>query len=304
VPVVFAVHFLLKIRRPVPWQALALFFALTLPWVFFAWDYFGSPLPVTLAAKQHQGSMDISQHFAAGLLTILNEYAKPSYFLELGLAIPGAVFLVKRARHWALFLSWTILYFLAYSILGVSRYFWYYAPLVPGFITLVGLGMQWALEVVPGRQKKNFILSYAPAALLVILFFFHTSGLAQMQQRPDNRLLIYRAVGEWLQEQTPPDAKVGTLEVGIIGYYSRRYMLDFAGLIQPEVSNQLMKNTTYEDAALWAVEQNPPDYLVLHEDSFPRLEKEYAAKYCSPLKTFTGALYGYSTNLIIHLCRP
>ena len=305
VPAVLAAHFFWKIHRPIPWKAFTLFLALTLPWIFFAWAYFGSPFPVTLAAKQHQGTMAISQHFAAGLPTILKWYVKPLYFFELGLAISGAFFLVRRAQPWALFLSWTILYFVAYSLLGVSRYFWYYAPLVPGLIALAGLGMQWVSEVIAERQKKtSSILHYMPAASLMVLILFQISDLAQMQQQPDTRLLVYRAVGKWLHEQTPPNAKVGTLEVGIIGYYSQRYMLDFAGLIQPEVSKQLTKDTTFEDAALWAVEQNPPDYLVLHENSFPRLEKEYTAKYCSPLKTFTGVQYGYSTNLIIYLCQP
>ncbi len=68
---VLVVHYLLRIRRPVPWLALALFLGLIIPWFAFAWVYFGSPLPVTLAVKQHQGAMAISQKFAPGLLTIL-----------------------------------------------------------------------------------------------------------------------------------------------------------------------------------------------------------------------------------------
>ena len=69
--VILALHYLVWIRRPLPWRALALFLGLTVPWFVFAWIYFGSPLPVTLAVKQHQGSMAISQYFIPGLSSIL-----------------------------------------------------------------------------------------------------------------------------------------------------------------------------------------------------------------------------------------
>lgn len=49
---VLAVHFLVQIRRPIPWVALALFLGITIPWFVFAWTYFGSPLPVTLSSRQ------------------------------------------------------------------------------------------------------------------------------------------------------------------------------------------------------------------------------------------------------------
>ena len=73
---ILAVHYFLRIRRPVPWLALALFLGLTIPWFTFAWVYFGSPLPATLAVKQHQGAMAISQRFAPGLWTILRPYLR------------------------------------------------------------------------------------------------------------------------------------------------------------------------------------------------------------------------------------
>ena len=51
-------------------------------------------------------------------------------------------------------------------------------------------------------------------------------------------MAMYGVVGDWLQDHTPPHATVGTLEVGIIGYYSQRSMVDFAGLITNGASFQ------------------------------------------------------------------
>lgn len=98
-------------------------------------------------------------------------------------------------------------------------------------------------------------------------------------------------------------AEVGTLEVGIIGYYAQRPMIDFAGLIQPEVAAQLTHNATYEDAALWAVSRYAPQYLVLHDGVFPRLEQGYTADRCQPVKHFIGKDYGYSLDMTIYTCQ-
>jgi len=354
---ILAAHYFLRIRRPVPWLALALFLGLTVPWFAFAWAYFGSPLPATLAVKQHQGAMAISQRFAPGLLTILGWYPRWPYLLEAGLAAAGTLFMFRRAHHWALFLAWTMLYFLAYSALGVSRYFWYYAPLVPGFIVLLGLGISSISNSPPPKPpflgisgksnspppnspllgisgksnspppnspllgisgKSNSPPPNSPLlgiwgrpgggrivmlALFLYLISAQAYDLGQLRQRPDNRLVIYPVVGEWLRNHTPPQASVGTLEVGLIGYYSQRRMIDFAGLIQPQVSNQLTVHATYEDAALWAVERYHPDYLALHENLFPRLEQGYAAQRCAVIKHFPGKPYGYSADLNVYACK-
>jgi hypothetical protein len=299
---ILVVHYFLRIRRHVPWLALTLCLGLTIPWFAFAWAYFGSPLPATLAVKQHQGAMAISQSFAPGFLTILGWYPRWPYLLEAGLAGIGIAFMFWRARPWALFLAWTMLYFLAYSALGVSSYYWYYAPLVPGFIMLLGLGVSGISKILTSSRTKPFY-NIITVAFLLLIVLAQAYELGKLRLRPDNRLVIYEVVGEWLRAQTPPDASVGTLEVGIIGFYSQRRMIDFAGLIQPEVSNQLTTHTTYEDAALWAVEHYHPDYLVLQENNFPRLEQEYVALHCKAIQHFPGKEYGYSMNLNVYSCK-
>jgi hypothetical protein len=124
-----------------------------------------------------------------------------------------------------------------------------------------------------------------------------------MQTRLDKRLEVYRLVGEWLQANTSVKATVGTLEVGIIGYYAQRPMIDFAGLIQPEIATHLTHDATYEDAALWAVSHYQPQYLVLHDGLFPRLEQGYASERCQTVKKFIGKEYGYNQNMTIYSCR-
>jgi hypothetical protein len=154
-----------------------------------------------------------------------------------------------------------------------------------------------------GRQSRwGLVRRYLPVALLALLVVGQGRSVWLQHQYPDPRYAIYHAVGGWLEANTPLNASVGALEVGIIGYYAQRPMVDFAGLIQPDIGSHLTTSTTYEDAALWAVERYHPDYLVLPQSVLPGLEQAYAAKDCAPIISFDGRDYGYSQNMVIYSC--
>jgi hypothetical protein len=299
-----AADYLVRIRRPIPWSAILLVLVIILPWFIFAVWYFGSPVPASLAAKQHQGSMAISQRFGPGLLTVLGWYKGGwQYWVEAALAVWGGLFVIREARSWGRFLLWPTLYFLAYTALGVSRYFWYYAPLVPGFLVASGLGIEALTHRLTRiAPKLSRVGSVVGLAVVLVLAAAQSHDLIRLRDRPDNRFLIYRAAGQWLQVNTPPEAGVGALEVGIIGYYARRPMVDFAGLIQPAVASQLTPATTYENAAAWAILNYDPDYLVLNPMWFPTLMQEKILPACLAEQTFAGEAYGYPGELIIYRC--
>ena len=294
--------------RSQPWGWITAALGLLLIWHGFAWIYFGAPLPVTLAAKQAQGRMSISQHFGPGLLTIAGWYARSwQYWVELLLAVAGLGFAIAKKRSWLLILGWTGLYFLAYSLLGVTRYFWYYAPLVPGWVIAVGLGIalvdwlpSWgrlhAFPIGDRIRRAGFIL------IVGALFVAQGCNLYRMSQQNDPRYRIYRAVGEWLNQNTPADASVGALEVGLIGYFAQRPMVDFAGLIQPEVAAQMQSETTYDDTAIFATTKYQPQYLALTIGALPRFESEVVSAFCQPVKQFDGSQYGYS-DMQIYACQ-
>ncbi len=296
----------------IPWRAIAIFLAVTLAWIVFAWGYFGSPLPATLAAKQAQGTMAGSQRFVDGFVTLVRWFNLWPYWLAAGLAVLGLIFIAWRARSWFLLLGWTAFYFAGYAWLGVSGYFWYYAPLVPGFVSLVGLGIEMVARIrlpkspdssSPVARHSLTIGPLLATGLLVGLFVFQVNGLWLLHLNPDARYPLYRDAGLWLEENTPCEASVGALEVGIIGYYARRPMVDFAGLIQPEVAAQLSAQTTYEDAALWAVAQYHPAYLALFSGIFPDLEQGFVTGNCQPVKVFSASDYQQPQDLVIYDCR-
>jgi len=295
---ILGVHYLLIVRKPVPWKAVLIYLVIQGLWWGFAWLYFSSPLPVTLFVKQQQGLMPTSERFVPGFISMLGGYSRnKGYWLEALLALLGVLFSLRKERPTNLLLIWSGVYFLAYWLLGVSRSYWYYTPLVPGFIALLGLGVQ---SVVDWSRRYNsslniFFLRRLVIYLLVILCLavsasYQIINLYRTWSNPDQRYLPYRQIGEWLAQNTPLDASVGTLEIGIIGYFSNRTIVDFAGLIQPQVAAQMSPNTTYADTALWAVEYYHPSYLVLHDGLFPDLEETYVFKYCQYILSFQGPI--------------
>src|SRR5260221_3074786 len=101
---------------------------------------------------------------------------------------------------------------------------------------------------------------------------------------------------------TSPTDTVGTLEVGIIGYYSERPMVDFAGLIQPAVARQLSPTTSYQAAAAWAMNAYHPTYLVLNPAWFPDLTRGADTSHCTLKHSLSGGDYGYAGQLDIYGC--
>ncbi len=282
--------------------------------------------------------MAISRTFLQGFPGLLEGYSHlPHYLLEASLAVLGLTLIWRGARQWALFFVWPVLYFAAYSSLSVSAYFWYYAPLVPGLLVLAGLGLQFIWKIfqtragalpdgiptteannaetpvyLPGGQPalpgKARIFLKQPVNLLVIgmvagLALAQLSDVRRLRALTDTRLVIYRAVGAWFHTNTPPQARVGALEVGIIGYYAGNTMVDFAGLIQPTVADRLGPQSTYEDAALWAVDHYHPEYLALHDGLMPALEAGYVQEHCLAVTRFPGDDFAYPTDLVIYACQ-
>ncbi len=178
VPLILLCDFLLKYRKLPNLKLLAIFLIVLLPWITFAWLYFGSPIPQTLVAKQHQGLMAISTRFAPGFLRIIRG---PSLYgispVHIGLAVIGLWRLCLYSRKCWVFLAWPFTYFLAYSLFGVTSYFWYYAALMPSLFFLIGGGIivvtKFLAKIICKLNKRiNPKNTTAPIAILMLLFLF------------------------------------------------------------------------------------------------------------------------------------
>lgn len=255
------------------------------PFIIAAWVYYGSPLPITLGTKRSQLQITGSQSFFAGLLLQLQELAtNPLFWPTFALTPLGLWFAIRRPSPLSLPLTWGLLHALAYSLLGVTNYFWYYGPLMLALAVATALGAQ-SIGSLP-YPRLAFLLT---AILCLAIFVGQMAALRYFITTPDPRLAPYRAAGEWIRQNTPPDASIGSLEVGIIGFYSQRYIIDFAGLIQPELATVFSPTAGYDVAARQAIERYRPNYLVSQEQTMPLVTASPAlSQICTPMTTFAA----------------
>jgi hypothetical protein len=94
------------------------------------------------------------------------------------------------------------------------------------------------------------LLVVAAAAVKPMLALPRTSQL-----NPTVRLYI--EVGEWLQVNTPPGSSVGYYEIGYIGFYGQRRMVDTLGLIDPAVAPAVKRRDF-----TWALRERRPDFIL------------------------------------------
>ena len=149
-------------------------------------------------------------------------------------------------------------------------------------------------------KHKTWIALFS---LLALLAGGQIQDAWRLSRNIDPRATAYRTLGVWLRDNTPSEARVAALEVGMIGYYGERPMVDFSGLLQPDVAPRLAWQPSYEGAAQWAVETYRPDYIVLCENQFPNLEQvDIARQWQVKLHFSPEKLGGFPCAIDIYTC--
>jgi hypothetical protein len=128
--------------------ATGLYMAVLLPMLAWLTWYFGSPLPATLQAKVAQSELGITGFYprttylqGALILARARLAQSPLYILFVPAAVVGLVTTWRRGQWVRLLVAWGALHLIGYTILGVTPYSWYYAPLVPALACASALGI-------------------------------------------------------------------------------------------------------------------------------------------------------------------
>ena len=261
--------------------AAALYAAVMLPLLAWLTWHFGSPLPATLAAKRAQAELGVTGFYAhtsylegLGILARARLAQSDKYLLFIPAVVVGLAILWKRAGGMRLLAAWGAAHLLGYALLGVTPYYWYYAPLVPGLVGLAALGIVESMRWL-GRKGIGKLgywgLGAAWAGLLLVALLWSDWAMVQAlggpvpppeepvsKVLPEAKVDVYERAGRWLRDNTPPEALVGVTEVGVLGYYAQRPMVDFLGLLAPDVAQALGRGDLY-----WGLLQYQPDYLAL-----------------------------------------
>lgn len=127
----------------------------TLAWLTFAWLYFGSPLPHSIAAK----SLAYRLEPEAGFVRLLQHYTTPflehltftTAWIAIGMVLYPFLFLVgarrslgQAARLWP-FVLYPMFYFAVFAIANPLIFRWYMTPPLPPYILTILIGTETVL---------------------------------------------------------------------------------------------------------------------------------------------------------------
>lgn len=234
----------------------------------FNYIYYGALLPATGPAKIWQGMSglwgDSNIIFLRGafhslIWTFGNIITLIIFFILSGV---GVFHIGKRSLTFIVLLFLTLLLSF-YTILNIPNYFWYDAPFIVFLFYSAAIGLEVIYLLLINYFKLNKII------IIVLLFssvsyFMYTQVLHinfHKTNRPDiTQNQRYQEIGIWLKNNTPKDASVAMVEVGIVGYFSDRYIIDILGLVNPYNAKYIGERKFDK----WLTKYHP-DYILVHD---------------------------------------
>lgn len=266
------------------------------PYVWFNVLVQGSIWPNTFYAKQAEYA---TQQQIPLLVRFWNELSLP--LIGGGLFwLPGLVYFVwqkVRARQIAALASviWFFGYALTYALrLPVTyQYGRYFMPAMPVYFVCGMAGTFLLIRKLRG-QRTAWVLAQAgilSAALVWGAFY----GLGANRYAQDVEFIQSEMVASarWIAANTPEDALVAAHDIGAMGYFGQRRILDLAGLISPEVIPFIRDETRL---AGW-LDAHGADYLVVLDGWYEQLPQGkpliYQAKSALPAQLGGAAMQIY-----------
>jgi arabinofuranosyltransferase len=229
----------------------------------FNYFYYGTFLPATGNAKLGQGKSGL---WGEGWIFLHVGYMKDAFFggnfKLLGFMLPvGLIGLVSSLRKRIVWLvvSYSSLLGAFYVFLNIPNYHWYYAPFFFFGLLFVGVGAWKVLSFtfVRSRGSVVFLGLFFAFLLATAGFSYHSFNVSNVRREPMD---AYRKIGGWLKDNTPANASVATVEIGSIGWYSDRYIIDVLGLTNRYNADFI----AHKDVYAWLTKYSP-DYIVVHE---------------------------------------
>ncbi len=196
----------------------------------------GHALPATFYAKAQLALDGLPLRLMRSLTR--NVASVPPLWAGLGwLALPG---LWRADRRYALPL-WAGLAFLVASAIATDPgdpnafYFLrYQLPAIPLLTLSLVLGAPGLGQQIPTRFQRLPLVLFATVAVAGMAVKVHNVSwrLANDTRNVDD---VQANAGRWLAENTPPDARVASVDSGAVRYLSGRWTLDLLGLNSPEM---------------------------------------------------------------------
>ena len=236
-------------------------------WTAFGFWYFGSPLPHSLAAKSvayqlpaNAAFIRLIQHY---LTPFSEQYTFGSSILYGSLLVYPALFIIgaiaiyrKNSRSLAL-LIYPLTYFLTFAIVHPLIFRWYLTPPLPFYYLTILAGTESLLQrfiykfkpEIPAISSHHAKMDFTFVSNSIITFFLIIPIILSLKGwviKPDHGNAtpspemawvkleeLYKRASTDILTVSSPDAVVAAGDVGVLGYFTNRKILDTVGLNSP-----------------------------------------------------------------------
>ncbi len=294
--------------------ALGIFFVLTVPYLILSFLQTGSLLPGTAYAK--------AVFFGETAMPLINKagFFKNRFLPFYGSFIyPASLFILPLmlfARRvitlpylWFYFFIFYGAYFTAYP--GAIQNYWnrYQHVFIPFIIMAIAVGVMAA----GGMVKKRVVQILAMILIAVSIVYNQGISFINADRTYGAEVISTRnpkiELALWLKRNTPDNALIALHDIGTVGYYSGRKMLDLVGLVNPEVTGYYLDQQSKRVIPLSQrniigyLKEKRPDYLVMFYewDRFFNLLHSGNSKYFQLLHT-TLPLYPTAMRYRVFKC--
>jgi hypothetical protein len=261
---------------------------------FFNYRLSGEILPNTFYAKQAEYEILFSQ-------TILKRLSDLFLVPLTGVGIillPGFLyFLYKNSREKNIKVISIYLWFFGYILIYANRlpvtyqHGRYMIPIIPVFFLMSFLG---SYEINKRFViKSTLLLGYKVLLVSILGIFFYLGGKAYAQ---DVAIIQSEMVetSVWVRNNLEKNAIIAAHDIGALGFFSEREIVDLAGLISPEIIPFIRDEKQLE---IHLDEQNV-DYLIIFPDWYNYLDNSKKEIYSSN-GTFSPDLGGENMKIYI-----
>lgn len=237
--------------------------------------------PNTFYAKQTEYAIMRQSPF---LTRYIKEFILPLVGVGI-LLLPGFIlFIVNlvKIRQWDY--TAPVLYFLGY----VGLYAWrlpvtyqhgrYIIPVMPLFFIIGASGLAMFYKALQSKLWLRVLYKSCLVSSVLVLVIFWLLGARSYAKDVGFIQSEMVAMALWIEENTDPDMLIAAHDIGALGYYGNREIIDLAGLISPEII-PFMRNEYKIEKYL---DEQHVDYLMTFPGWYPYLssisEKVYQSE--------------------------
>jgi 4-amino-4-deoxy-L-arabinose transferase-like glycosyltransferase len=248
VPVAF-VSFLVAERstplgRRFTW--LPVFAVLMAAWLLVIRAHTGTFLPLTAGAKQGRPAFGMEMLTSALVplkiigATLLLPAIAAVIFTALGIFRDRTLLEERGGLSRAgllLLLLWVFLLPAVYVIFDFHVLSRYLLPVLPAIIAVGFVGTGRLLRTSSMKTTRILIVILAAVTMIQSLTFYFTVAVRPTKEFSKGLSEVLVPMGNWLAENSPPGSVVASPDIGAIGYFSKREVLDLGGLVTPEIND-------------------------------------------------------------------